>query len=182
MYLRLQRFVLPCTSADLEYSPQMLHTRLLRIAGEKGSMEHSAARRRVHHRVIEVRDLNEATYVLCFERLGMQFQPGQYISVGPRGDINMREYSIYSPVDSEYLEILVKEVEGGYVSRRLRALRPEDEVYVEGPFGFFLMDEEIRRRRTYMIGTGTGISPFHCFVGSYPGSGLYHSAWCALCC
>ena len=48
----------------------------------------------------------------------MEFEPGQYVSVGVGGDINMREYSIYSPVDADYLEILVKEVEAGYVSRR----------------------------------------------------------------
>ena len=131
-------------------------------------MEHSAARRRVHHRVSSIRHLNDSTYILRFERLGLQFQPGQYLSVGPRGDINMREYSIYSCVNSDYLEILIKEVQGGYVSRKLKTLRPDDEVYVEGPFGFFLMDEHIQQERVYMIGTGTGISPFHCFVASYP--------------
>ena len=127
----------------------------------------SAARTRVHHRVICVRNLNDTSYVLRFERQGLQFQPGQYLSVGPRGDINMREYSIYSPVDSEYLEILVKEVEGGYLSRKLRTLKADSEIYVEGPFGFFLIDEQFRQKKIYLIGTGTGISPFHCFIGSY---------------
>lgn len=132
-------------------------------------MEQSAARKRVHHRVIDIRNLNASTYILRFERQGLEFQPGQYVSVGPRGNINMREYSIYSPLDSEYVEILIKEVESGYISQKLKMLSPGDEVYVEGPFGFFLMDEEIRSGKILLIGTGTGISPFHSFVGSYPG-------------
>ncbi|MGI9256176.1 MAG: ferredoxin--NADP reductase [Salinispira sp.] len=130
-------------------------------------MEHSAARGRVYHTVTEIRNVHASTYILRFERNNLRFDPGQYISVGPKGDINMREYSIYSSVDSEYLEILVKEVEGGYISRKLKLLRPGDEVYVEGPFGFFLMDERIRSEKILFIGTGTGISPFHCFVTSW---------------
>jgi ferredoxin--NADP+ reductase len=131
-------------------------------------MSYTAARTRVHHRVLDIRHLTDSTYVLRFDRSGLEFRPGQYLSVGPKGDINMREYSIYSPVDADYLEILVKEVEGGYVSRKLKQLKPGDELYVEGPFGFFLIEEARRRDKVYFIGTGTGISPFHCFAGSYP--------------
>ncbi len=130
-------------------------------------MSNSAARTRVHHRVLENRQLTESTFVLRFERQNLSFHPGQYLSVGPKGDINMREYSIYSPADADYLEILVKEVETGYVSRRLKQVKAGDELYVEGPFGFFLMDEKIRSGKVYFVGTGTGISPFHSFANSY---------------
>ena len=119
-------------------------------------------------RVHEVRNLTDSTYVVRFDRNAMEFEPGQYVSVGIRGDINMREYSIYSPVHADYLEILVKEVREGYVSKQLRAVEPGDELEVDGPFGFFLIDEPMRRRELLFIATGTGISPFHCFAGSYP--------------
>ncbi|MFW6293424.1 MAG: ferredoxin--NADP reductase, partial [Spirochaetota bacterium] len=77
---------------------------------------------------------------------------------------------IYSPLDADYLEILVKEVESGYVSRRLRRLEPGNELEVDGPFGFFLIDEADRARRPFLfVATGTGISPFHCYAQSYPG-------------
>jgi len=131
-------------------------------------VKQSAARKRVYHKVLELRHLNSSTYILRFERHGLAFQPGQYISVGPRGDINMREYSIYSAPHGEFMEILIKEVEGGYISRKLKALAPGDEVYVEGPFGFFLMDDAMQRGKVLLIATGTGISPFHSFVCSYP--------------
>ncbi len=118
-------------------------------------------------RVHGIRDLTESTYVLRFDRGGLEFEPGQYVSVGVKGEIDMREYSVYSPVDADFLEILVKEIDGGLVSRKLRRLRPGDELEVDGPFGFFTIDEPDRRRPLLFIATGTGISPFHCFAGSY---------------
>ena len=121
------------------------------------------------HRVHEVRNLNESTYVLRMERGDVQFQTGQYVSVGVSNDLNMREYSVYSAPTDDYLEILVKEVEHGLVSRRLRKLRPGDEATVEGPFGFFLIEDEwLKDRKFYFIATGTGISPFHSFVRTHP--------------
>ena len=124
---------------------------------------------RTVRRVLEVRTLSASAYVLRIERGGLEFSPGQYINVGVAGRPDMREYSVYSGAGEDYLEVLVKEVEGGLVSRRLRRLRPGDEVAVEGPFGFFTMGEQARRERSFLfVATGTGISPFHCFATSYP--------------
>jgi ferredoxin--NADP+ reductase/benzoate/toluate 1,2-dioxygenase reductase subunit len=80
----------------------------------------------------------------------------------------MREYSVYSCPQDDFLEILVKEVEGGYVSKRMKALKPGDPVRVDGPFGFFTIDADWRDHRYVFIATGTGVSPFHNFVLSYP--------------
>lgn len=118
----------------------------------------------VHH----VRWLTDSTFVLRFDRNDMAFEPGQYLSVGPAGDIHMREYSVYSAHHEEFLEILVKVVDGGYVSRKLAALSPGDPVAVDGPFGYFTIDPAWRADRFVFIATGTGISPFHDFVQSYP--------------
>ncbi len=118
-----------------------------------------------YKKVLNIRHLTNSTFVLRFERGVMDFQPGQYVSVGPKGDINMREYSIYSPTQAPYIEILIKEVEAGYVSKKLKALKPGDLVYVEGPFGFFTLPDH-GDLPLYCIGTGTGISPFHSFIQS----------------
>jgi len=129
----------------------------------------SEAAIRARPRVQEIRTLTESAYVLRFDRNRMEFEPGQYVSVGVGGEIDMREYSVYSSLDADYLEILVKEVEAGYVSRRLRRLEPGDELEVDGPFGFFTIDEAERTRRPFLfVATGTGISPFRCFAQSYP--------------
>ncbi len=120
-------------------------------------------------RVQSVRHLTESTFVVRFDRAGMEFEPGQYVSVGVAGDINMREYSVYSPIDTDYLEILVKLVEGGHVSQELARMEPGARLEVDGPFGFFLIDDPERTTRRFLfVSTGTGISPFHCFAGSYP--------------
>ena len=124
---------------------------------------------RTTRRVQSVRFLTESTFVVRFDRAGMEFEPGQYVSVGVAGDINMREYSVYSPADADYLEVLVKLVEGGHVSRALARLEPGSRLEVDGPFGFFLIDDPDRSTRRFLfVSTGTGISPFHCFAGSYP--------------
>ncbi|MFW5742073.1 MAG: ferredoxin--NADP reductase, partial [Spirochaetota bacterium] len=129
----------------------------------------SEAAVRARPRVQEIRNLTESAYILRFDRNGIDFEPGQYVAVGVGGEIDMREYSIYSSLDADYLEILVKEVEAGYVSRRLRRLEPGDELEVDGPFGFFTIDAAERTRRPFLlVATGTGISPFHCFAQSYP--------------
>ena len=128
----------------------------------------STSRQLQYRQVLEIRELTDSTYVLRFDRGSMEFTPGQYVSVGPKGDINMREYSIYSSVDAPYLEILVKEVQSGYVSRKLKQTKPGDQVYVEGPFGFFTLPPDHQDHPLFFIATGTGISPFHCFAQSYP--------------
>jgi ferredoxin--NADP+ reductase len=121
-----------------------------------------------HPRVHSVRSLTESTCALRFDRNGMVFEPGQYVRVGIKGDINMREYSIYSGTEDGYLEILVKKVDSASVSRQLRRLKPGDEIEADGPFGFFVIDPEVRSHgRVLFIATGTGISPFHCFARTY---------------
>ena len=121
------------------------------------------------HRVQQVRHLSPSAYVLRMDRDGLEFEPGQYINVGPADSIAMREYSIYSGKDDDYLEVLIKEVEGGLVSPALKTCRTGDLVSVEGPFGFFVTEPEERPSGRYLfIASGTGISPFHCLVRSYP--------------
>lgn len=122
------------------------------------------------HRVQHVREVSETAYVLRVDRKGLRFEPGQYINVGPHGSIAMREYSVYSGQEEDFLEILVKEVEGGLVSQALKKTKPGDPVALEGPYGFFLIDEEQRKSGKFLfISSGTGISPFHSFAKSYSG-------------
>ncbi len=119
--------------------------------------------------VMEVRNITESTYVLRFERMDLQFKPGQYIVIGLPGSREKREYSIYSSAIVPYLEVLIKEVDTGEVSRRLKKLRPGEKVEVEGPFGYFVLEgHKIPNNNFLFIASGTGISPFHSFVTSYP--------------
>jgi len=122
------------------------------------------------HKISQIRFLTESTFVLRFDRENMEFKSGQHIIVGLRGELNQREYSIYSGENDDYLEILVREVPEGNVSLQLKDCKPGDFLQVNGPFGSFGLERfDMFSRKLVFIASGTGISPFHSFIKSYPG-------------
>jgi len=122
------------------------------------------------HIIKQIRFLTESTFILRFTRGNMQFRAGQHIIVGLKGIIDQREYSIYSSEDDDDLEILVKEVKDGNISSRLKQCKHGDLLQINGPFGSFGIESYNRYSRKHIfIATGTGISPFHSIVHSYPG-------------
>ncbi len=119
--------------------------------------------------VERVRDLCEGTYVLRFSRNGMNFRPGQHLVAGLHGTSESREYSIYSGVDDDYLEILIREVEEGIVSKKLRRLSKGDIIDISGPYGYFMYNSQPPSfKKLIFIASGTGIAPFHSFARSFP--------------
>ncbi|MCF8226619.1 MAG: hypothetical protein K9J30_12145 [Bacteroidales bacterium] len=119
--------------------------------------------------VKDIRDLNESTYVLRFNRGIMEFKPGQHVNIGINEKGEHREYSIYSGTHGDYVEVLIKEVDDGLVSRRLRKLKPGDQLSIRGPFGFFLADAKpASNERLLFVASGTGIAPFHSFMRTFP--------------
>jgi ferredoxin--NADP+ reductase/benzoate/toluate 1,2-dioxygenase reductase subunit len=100
----------------------------------------------------------------------MQFKSGQHIIIGLEGELNQREYSVYSGEKDDYLEILVREVINGNVSSQLKHCEPGQLLQVNGPFGSFGIEPfNMFSRKLVFIATGTGIAPFHSFIRSYPG-------------
>jgi ferredoxin--NADP+ reductase/benzoate/toluate 1,2-dioxygenase reductase subunit len=118
-------------------------------------------------KVLAARKLTDSAMVLRFERQDLKFEPGQYIRVGVEGNPEIRDYSIYSGADADYLEVLVRRVEDGLVSKQLCDLEPGEEVSLGGPYGHFKLTDDIRSKSLLFVSTGTGISPFHCFVDSH---------------
>ena len=124
----------------------------------------------MYHQVMKMRFLTERTFVLRLDRANMQFKAGQHIILGLKGELNQREYSLYSGENDDYLEILVREVFDGIVSLQLKQCKPGQLLQVNGPFGSFGMETfDMFSRKFVFIATGTGIAPFHSFVRSYPG-------------
>ena len=121
------------------------------------------------HRVIGNRQVSDSAFVLRLERGDLDFRAGQWINLGRTGSIERREYTIYSPPSEDFLEVLVKEVEGGTVSRDLRRCRAGDLLQVDGPHGSFQIDQWRAGEKFLFVATGTGVSPFHCFALSHPG-------------
>lgn len=121
-----------------------------------------------YYKVAEIRQLTENTLVLSLPKSRFKFVAGQHISLSIPGDYQSREYSIYSAEEGENLEILVKEVEGGYFSPKLKHLKVGEMVEVHGPFGKFGLDDKKKDSHKHVfIASGTGIAPFHSIVKSY---------------
>ncbi len=120
-------------------------------------------------RVLEVRPLTEATYVLRLERQGVAFRAGQSITLGvSRMRVN-REYTIYSGEQDDYIDVLIREIQGGTVSVALRRCPPGELLECNGPFGSFVIPEPSDRLRKYLfIASGTGIAPYHSMVRTHP--------------
>ena len=122
------------------------------------------------HKIKEIRFLTDETFVIRLDRGNLDFKAGQHIIVGPEGELNLREYSVYSGENDDYLEILVREVKEGNISLKLKESEPGQLLQVNGPFGSFGPEKfDLYSRRLVFISTGTGISPFHSIVRSYPG-------------
>ena len=81
----------------------------------------------------------------------MPFRAGQHITLGIPGNNQVREYSIYSTEQDTSLEVLIKEVENGTVSRQLRKLIPGELLEVDGPFGYFTLDEKKATENTCLL-------------------------------
>lgn len=121
------------------------------------------------HKLIEVVDLTDSTYILRIEKKDMTFEAGQHILLGEKDSNDQREYSIYSGSNDKYLEVLIKEVKDGSVSKHLKHIVPGDMLKVEGPLGFFSLNtEKIKTGKFLFVASGTGIAPFHSMIKSYP--------------
>ncbi|MDH3982453.1 MAG: FAD-binding oxidoreductase [Kiritimatiellaceae bacterium] len=119
-------------------------------------------------KVLETQMLSPSAAIVRFERHGLEFEPGQYIRVGIDGDEEIRDYSVYSGVNDDFLQVLVRRVEGGLVSKQLCDVVTGDVLSVGGPYGHFKLTDEVKSRPVFLIATGTGISPYHSFATSYP--------------
>lgn len=118
--------------------------------------------------VLDIKKKTNETFCLKIDRPKVLIKAGQCFNVGlPGMDIN-REYSMYSDANAQYLEFLIRAVEGGIVSERLQQLNVGDQVEVDGPYGEFCIQPAHSDRRFVFIASGTGVAPFHSFIKTYP--------------
>jgi len=119
--------------------------------------------------LLEIINLTPETFLLRLDRHGLQFEPGQYVVIRMPEEKEGREYSIFSSTNDEYLDFLIREIPAGEFSRYLRHLTPGSELDIEGPKGYFILNDKTKQGYpTLLIASGTGIAPFHSYVKSYP--------------
>lgn len=121
------------------------------------------------HKILSIRHINHQTFALRFEKGELTFLPGQYLQIGLKGETEHRAFSIYSAIQDDYFELVIKMVEGGEVSGPLYNLQVGDEIDVKEPAGLFTLDASIQHKKIIFIASGTGISPFHSIIKSHEG-------------
>tara|TARA_B100002019_G_scaffold285336_1_gene294173 strand:+ start:234 stop:884 length:651 start_codon:yes stop_codon:yes gene_type:complete len=121
-----------------------------------------------NYRVKKISDLSKGNYIISLDKGNLKFKAGQFFSLGISQTFINREYSVCSGENDETLDFLIREVEGGILSKKLRELKIDDEVKVLGPYGSFYLDQIDLKRKYIFIATGTGISPFMSLLKTYP--------------
>jgi len=129
----------------------------------------TTARLGLVHRVLSVRHLTAAAFVVRIERNDVPATAGQCATLGMHGSGINREYSMYAGEHDDYFEFLVRVVEGGQVSTELQRCQPGDQVDFDGPYGQFIIEQPRDPARKYLfIATGVGIAPYRSYIRSYP--------------
>jgi len=93
---------------------------------------------------------------------GLDFKPGQWVNVmlEKDGKPYARPYSIAShPSENKLIELCLKRVETGYVSKYLANKKIGDKVVLKGAFGIFFVKEPFEKYIAFAA-TGTGVAPF----------------------
>jgi ferredoxin-NADP reductase len=123
-----------------------------------------------HHdlSVLDIDFLTPETYVLKVSRPETNMKSGQCFSVGTHELGINREYSIYSSQNDDFIEFLIRKVDGGVISTALSKVKVGQTVEVGGPYGEFCLDPSRLDEEHIFIASGTGIAPFRSFVRTYP--------------
>jgi ferredoxin--NADP+ reductase/benzoate/toluate 1,2-dioxygenase reductase subunit len=131
------------------------------------------------HRVMGLRWFTPQTCSIRISRQDFDFLPGQHLLAGPPGG-DLREYSLFSHPGEPWLEILIRVIPDGLVSRQLADLQAGDDIAIDGPHGYFRIREPYQDFKHCFVATGTGIAPFHAMVGAYPDLDfrLFHGIRC----
>lgn len=94
----------------------------------------------------------------------INFKPGQFMSITL--DVNneqiTRSYSILRRVGEREIEFCIKILPEGKLTPTISKLKIGEEIYIDGPFGFFTYSNE--GNKEVFIGTGTGIVPFYLMI------------------
>jgi ferredoxin-NADP reductase len=119
------------------------------------------------HKVIKTIKYGSSNFILRVERNNLQFNPGQFFSVGIPGTPINREYSVSSGINENYLDFLIREINNGVLSTKLKNLEKNDQIKILGPYGEFYLKEFNVNKKYNFFASGSGIAPFLSIIYSY---------------
>ncbi len=94
---------------------------------------------------------------------GLEYKAGQFISlhIEKDGVEHRRNYSIANaPAADNIIELAMAYMPQGLASTLLYNLQPGETLQASGPYGQFVLKDEVLPKRYILIGTGTGITPY----------------------
>ncbi|HSX20381.1 MAG TPA: FAD-binding oxidoreductase [Gammaproteobacteria bacterium] len=97
------------------------------------------------------------------EPAGITYKAGQFISlhIEKDGVEHRRNYSIAnSPNNDNVVELAMAYMPQGLASTLLYNLQPGEMLNASGPYGQFVLKDEVPPKRYILIGTGTGVTPY----------------------
>lgn len=101
-------------------------------------------------------EISPGVHLISFKR-STDFLPGQVVKIGVDKTNPPRIYSICSGNQEDEIRILFNIKDDGFLTPKLAAMIPGDQIYVSEPYGSFLGTNE----PAWWIATGTGIAPFY---------------------
>ncbi|WP_297085705.1 FAD-dependent oxidoreductase [uncultured Draconibacterium sp.] len=101
-------------------------------------------------------EISPGVHVISFRR-DFEFLPGQVVKIGIDTDHPPRIYSICSGNQEDEVRILFNIKDDGFLTPKMAAMIPGDQLFVSEPYGSFLDHKE----PAWWIATGTGIAPFY---------------------
>lgn len=131
-------------------------------------------------RIVSMNYLTDNIVVIGFA-VKMDFNAGQFFHIilneqNPDDEIKgFRPYSIMNnPDDAKprgIIEACIKLVDNGHASSIIKTFVVGQEVLLRGPYGRFLLEENVDNTNHVMIASGTGITPFMSMIMQYIHSG-----------
>jgi len=119
------------------------------------------------HKVIKIIKYGSANFILRVERNNIKFNPGQFFSIGIPGDPINREYSVSSGINEDYLDFLIREINDGVLTTKLKNLKKDDQIKILGPYGEFYLKEFNTNKKYNFFASGSGLSPFLSIISSF---------------
>lgn len=118
-------------------------------------------------KVLNVINTSKGNFILRLNKNGVNFNAGQFFSIGHEKLGINREYSVASSNDKNYIDFFIREVEGGAFSGELRKLKEGDRVKILGPYGEFYLRNFNPDANFIFFATGTGIAPFISLIDAH---------------